>query len=415
MKNLLMRRGVPFLLFLGCLSMISGGFLVFQIWGVPGLAGAASALSTPDEPPALDGPPTLPPPAPGDQPAAPAKTPEPPASAKQAAPGGDKPVALPAPHEEAQPESAPAEPSVAPVPAKTPAPAPQSPAVAPKTVPVAKAVPEAAKPAAPKAAPKAGPKPVTQEKAPVAPKAIPAAKPAPAVQPAVPQAGADTAVKPMARKGRRGGRKAKADVVPSEIPQEWNWFQRPLELQLVEGRIRIVADGSAPVAVVEAAPARIEVPTPTDESAKASVPANDGGAQVLLAAPQAPGADPEGAPFGAALGKMIRARERRAVAAEKAHVVLPSQGGSTEKVPQALIKLQKVIGDLALAAPSPASDESSRPATLHQVEHDSLAPSAAGDEALEADAASGETTARDSGRFGMGLREILKESGWRAP
>lgn len=424
MKNLLLRRGVPFLLFLGFLSMASGGYLVYQIWGVPGLAGAASALSTPDEPPSLDGPPILPPVAPGEQAGAPAKAPEPPAPAREAAAGSDKPVAIPAPHEEALPEGTPDEPPAAPVPApeaqkiapKAPASAPKAPKNAPKAASVS-AAPEVPLPPTPKIALKAAP----QDKSPVVPQVMPVTKAVPVAQPAMTSAGTTKEAGKTAGKGRRGTRKVKADAVASEIPPEWNWFQRPLELQFVDGRIRIMADGSeAPVAVVEAAPARIEAVAPVDESALASVPADEEPDPAVQVAPQGPGPDREAAPFGVALGKMVRNRDRRSAAAEKAKVVLPSQGGSVGKVPPALIKLQKVIGDLALAAApaatrTPASDEASRPATLHQVDRDSLAPSAA-DGALEDEPGRMEIeTAVGSGRFGMGLREVLRESGWRAP
>ncbi|NLI75185.1 MAG: hypothetical protein GX442_01935 [Candidatus Riflebacteria bacterium] len=421
MKNLLMRRGVPFLLFLGFLSMASGGYLVYQIWGVPGLAGAASALSTPDEPPALDGPPTLPPPAPGAQPVAGTKTPQPPAPTPDAPGEDEKPVSIPVPHEEAQPESTPAEPPAAKVKERAPAPAPKTPAVAPKAPEAAPKVAPAVKAAseAPKAANAGSPAAKAAPKA-KAPVALPVAKAVPAPQPVMTPAGTlQETGKAATRKGRRGSRKVQAEPVSSEVPPEWNWFQRPLELQLVDGKIRIMADGSAaPVAVVEAAPARIEVPAPVDESALAVVPADEEAGPALVAGPQAPGPDPESAPFVIALGKMVRNRDRRSAIAEKAHMVLPSQGGSTGKVPPALIKLQKVIGDLALAAPSamaPAGDDSSRPATLHKVDHDSLAPSAA-DGALESEPGQMETErAEDSGRFGMGLREVLRGSGWRAP
>lgn len=405
MKKLLFRRGVPFLLTLGFLFVISGGFLAFQIWGSPDLTGAAAALEAPELPPSLDGPPPEPP-------ASPAPAPEE-AGAEESAP---EPAEEPAPEPKEEPvpveapapavlESAPEEPtqlapSETPKPIKVVAPAkPSTPVVRPPTVKAEPGKSQGGKPA------------LVVKKVPPAPAKPSEKKPETKIEAAAQPGNA----LPMPPRKARRARKPKQEPVPTVCPSEWNWFSAPLKAQLVDGRIQIVG-GAEPVEL-----AAVAAPVEPTERVPAASLVQDGldgkpvsGSQIAwesVPSSEIPGEKP----FAKALERMSRNRQKREVEAQKIQVVLPSSGGSVEGVPASLIKLQKTLAFLeAGLAALPVSDAdaaSSESAGGHKVINpDSLAPAASYGGAVSAEVV--EFRAPQSA-FSMGLSEILRQEAKR--
>lgn len=465
MKKLLASRGVPFLLTLVMMSVVSGGYLIYELLGIPESAGAAAALQAPDLPPTLNGPPTFgpPPPAPKKQPAA-APVEEPPENSSEELteesegtekaeessdePASKQPVAPSASKEEDEDEGASGDDQAAAsepkedgkafseaspkAPGEVKKPAVAGAADRPVVVPPPPVNPPAQPPrvalVAVATAPKAVPAHVVTAKAPAKiaspTKALPVkVTPPVATSIQVPVASSTVQSFAAAVPSKTRVRRAEPEPVSSEVPPEWNWFQKPFQMAVADGRVKIqVKDPDLEVAqapnVVPVAPVRA-VPQPLPDVEPASIPA-----PVSLAA-QSRKAEPELAtvekPFAKALRKMLRSKGRREEEALRAKVVLPSHGGSQVAVPQSLQKLQKAIGEIAAldrASQSRAVEPTNGQVGPVQMRIDHEAISSAGPEAspdgpgsvVEAPSV-GSVSASES-RFGAGLEEVLRMKGW---
>ncbi|NCB37356.1 MAG: hypothetical protein EOM80_01195, partial [Erysipelotrichia bacterium] len=192
MKLLKKRQGLPFLMTLGVGFMLSASFMAVQLWSDKEIRrGAVEALEAPVAPPDL--------------------------AAVAAAP------LLP-------------------------------PAISTKTEVVASESTEVTKAKTPPVAP--------QPKIQVEPAQLVASEPAAAAKPEkfaehqpaeVKSAQVEKVKKVSAKKtpavSKKSARKAKKAVekVPTEIPPEWNWFQKPLKVEMVSGEVEIVSLEAAPV------------------------------------------------------------------------------------------------------------------------------------------------------------------------
>ncbi len=257
------QQGLPFLLALGVMFILSSSFLAVQLWSdEDGLRGAAAALEAPLIPPNLNAPTIVPPPAEKPDSSVEEKVSEETVreSAKVSGYGEQKSVEAPVV------ESATVE---APVKLEKPEEALLKPVVEERTVVVSKAEPKKAEPK------KAEPKKVEPKKAELKkievvdekPEQVlkgqlegkkEAAKPLPAKNvKESPSNSAVTKAEKDSRETARGNEKGIGGVeverpikiehksprrakVPTEIPPEWNWFQTPLKLEVDGGNVEIV-------------------------------------------------------------------------------------------------------------------------------------------------------------------------------
>ena len=439
MKRLFKRRGVPFVLTLGVLSFLSGGFLFYQVVGGPNLAGSAAALETPSLPPPLEpspeysAPPAGLPPSSGHL-AEPLKS-----DAATASPSN---VELdPAPEEITQ---APAAFSVVPV---QPPEAPKTEGLAaPVTVAQVKAAPATAAqlkaapaPVVPvtvaqaKAAPvTAAPVASTEKKTPVqirvkpvssgtaklavAPKNI-LHSPTENMQKVVAvtekasahEASLAVPVSASPKKVRMARRK-KAQAIPTEAPSEWNWFSSPLKVKIVGGRFQIRSD-EHPVVIASIDGHKGDSNLENVEVKKTRAGGNPpkvvfGSGEVTVSRLNIHAFDlPGKMPFAKALEIMAKGKEKRARDSRKIQVVLPSSGGSLKRVPECLRKMQQVVVLLREGV-------TSFPELNQSASFDSLAPAAAAQSSfgcLPTYAQPSQTP------FSMGLSEILREEFQRNP
>ncbi|MFZ5950371.1 MAG: hypothetical protein ACOYXC_06680 [Candidatus Rifleibacteriota bacterium] len=298
------QQGLPFLLSLGVLFLLSASFLAVQIWSDGGeMRGAAAALESPVLPPDLTAPTVVPPPRPVAQPKA-KKVATP--VVEEAAPeeqmpieedDGDK-VEAPVSDEKNNQEPA----MVETEPAKLEK--PQS----VKSVSQTKAVVKEAK---------------TEEPVIEAKVTEPEKKPAKVEKPAENKAKASSAkpievveaktervepvqavevkvIAPPATDARpvKKARKPRVQAVETEIPPEWNWFNTPLKLDVNDGKLEIVADPEKKVVIQPSA-----VVKPAEYKEENIAVSED--KPVLRQQPVAE------KPFSRALAKMNQLKERR--------------------------------------------------------------------------------------------------------
>lgn len=455
MKKLLRRNGVPFLLTLTMLSVASGGFLCYEILGVPGVGGAAAALETPDLPPPLDGLPTFTPPPPPmktRQAVTPArKKNDPEEEEVQEEP--NRPTEGEA-SSEGKPSDAPSTGSAEPSPAGQNDQASARPSQEQPSVSSSKAASQASAKAAtaqggitsegpvvvppPPVQPRLAPSVVASTSPDVAPKPPKAPKPAPSgASPASAQKSSvpisiPAPVPPTkAQKeaagvvGRQKPRRALVEYVPSEIPPEWNWFQKPLRIALTDGRVQIQ--------VVDHDLARSSEETPRVAVSETMAPSQEKGESrevhpvaepSMAGSPEAGKGEDGEKPFARALQKMVRTKARRKAEAERFQVVLPSYGGAPDKVPGALQKLQKALMEMTTSVRDASTNAEMAPDSPSEtirmvVEHEET--SSSGSDVSEPEVAkmalpdSMGPPASGESRFGAGLDEVLRLQGWNRP
>jgi hypothetical protein len=225
--------------------------------------------------------------------------------------------------------------------------------------------------------------------------------------------------------GRPKPRRAPVEPVPSEIPPEWNWFQKPLRIALTDGRVQIqVVDH--------------DLAPPSEEMPRAAVPESIARPQELGAtrvvppvaelsttgSPEAGKGEDGEKPFARALQKMVRTKARREAEAQRSQVVLPSHGGAPDKVPGALQRLQKALMEMSTPVRDTPSNAELVPASASDsirmvVDHEET--SSAGSDFPQPEvaemAAADSIVAPESGssRFGAGLDEVLRLQGWNRP
>lgn len=343
------QQGLPFLLALGVMFILSASFLAVQLWSDGEMQrGAAAALEAPVIPPDLNVPTIVPPPqeAPVAKPKAsvevkndssipdksaqdlPAKTSEKPVKTTVDAPVIeesvlDKPVAIEAPE---SPElAAPEEPEVVkPARERT---AKTSSAktlkssspvkVAPKTEKTASA-PEKPVKVAPKAEKKASPSKI-EEKEKAVVKVAPVVEPkSPVVKPEI----VEVVAKPMAKKTANA-----IKSIPTEVPPEWNWFSKPLKMKMADGKVEIVASEADKKTVAKRQEKAV---------VKEAKPQKNSSLQRF----EKKSAPVVAKPFAKALTKMAKLREKRGYEGPQTVKVAPK---ATQKAAAALKRLRDMV------------------------------------------------------------------------
>ncbi|HOY68533.1 MAG TPA: hypothetical protein PLP29_16765 [Candidatus Ozemobacteraceae bacterium] len=326
-------NGISFLFTIGFLLLFSSSFLAYLAWEGPGYQGSAAALEAPVMPPSLD-----------------SATPVPPPVSVEPAPSAgvlETPAEPPAPTEEkrAEPE---------PLNQETPK----------KTSGQAKPLdaPKAAKPVEP-VTPPAAPKPV-QKMEQKAPREVAKAS----------QANPEQKVKSSrkARAKKPTHQEESADI--TRVPPEWDWFSKPLRMEIQQGKVQILGDASDPMAPGEAThEAKASEPS---ESIASSVPSQEEQTPVVIppAEPsEIPSPEraetPESAPkqvvaesersdrLVSALARLQARHDRRDREADEKALVLPSKGGDAKHVPASLIRLMNALKALRSDSPeAPVND-----------------------------------------------------------
>jgi len=313
MRLLRRQPGLPFLMALGVLLILSASFLAVQLWSEKVYRGAAQALEAPVMPPAMPTARKVKSGAALDKKIEKAKTvaavevvnaPEvqsteevaPPAPA--ATPEKSRPVAL-QPAKIPEMIEAPAMPPAAGTkPARGAAkPVVKESAVKPAAEPVAENDSEVSEPVLASDEPEESVQSVAAK--PVVKAAEPVVKAEPIV--AAPVKPVETAAAPSLEEPRKPvakKRRAVRVVDESEIPQEWNWFDTPLKIEISEGHVEIVP--SEKVSVINLLP---ETPKIDDSVIlNPSMSASEDNIRVDLASEK---------PFVAALARMGRLRSSR--------------------------------------------------------------------------------------------------------
>jgi hypothetical protein len=216
MKLLKKQKGLPFLLALGVLFILSASFLAVQLWSERSFRGALLALEAPTMPPAM--PKVIAPPAEK-------KSPRKSRAASETARPDSLSVAVreasPALEEDKSLDSAAA--------------------VSINNAAIKTEVLEAPAVVEVKAA-----EPMVKESTPVQvvrpePRAEKKIEKIEKKAPAIVQ---DTAVTVSSESKPRKSRKARVEEIPTEVPAEWNWFSKPLRVALGEGKARIEPDSA---------------------------------------------------------------------------------------------------------------------------------------------------------------------------
>lgn len=401
------QQGLPFLLALGVMFILSSSFLAVQLWSdEDGLRGAAAALEAPLIPPDLNAPTIVPPPVEKPEPSVVKKEKQAPVSdvaTEEKAKQENKPVVV-----------APAEVVVeAPVKLEKPEEAELKP-VAEEKVVVAK------KPERKKAEPK------KIEKADEISVSVKSNNAVPKKDEVVQQPERQkTTSKPVVKKvekdesiafasERKELEKAvvespklikkpvKKAEIPTEIPPEWNWFQTPLKLEVADGKVEIV-----PVAKVEsgsAADLKTVVaqakPIKMAPEAKKVVVSTSKAKRVMV------GANTQ-KPFAKALGKMAKLREKRSGVAVRKTSVRPEV---VRPATTALKRLQDMLQLICKDGMEPSDDEN-----FSYVE--SMENSPAFEEAEPENERPVETAEFDSYRgsgssFSMRVNELIRSGEW---
>lgn len=332
------QQGLPFLLTLGVLFILSASFLAVQFWSED-LRGAAAALESPVMPPSINAPTVVPPPAEKPDKKLPAgkivaKIQESPA--EQAADAVEEAV-----FEEAVEESS--------------TEAVESVVEAGES-PVVKEVKKVPVSVTEKSVDKVVVKPVVEEKRIVAPTSgqkpeelklaslqVEGDSPSEVVVKAVKtdknESGKATAVKadsPARKAQKKASRRHQAaKSVETECPPEWNWFSTPLKVEMTDGKVAIVAAEKVNTVSNELTEKETSVvpemkKTLNLEPAKRSVDkvSADGAKSVVK-------------PFARAMGKMLQLKEKR----EKIATVQPVK--HTEVVRGAAMTLKRIQDLLA--------------------------------------------------------------------
>ncbi|MBU1109186.1 MAG: hypothetical protein KKB51_21085 [Candidatus Riflebacteria bacterium] len=327
MRLLKRQPGLPFLLALGVLLILSASFLAVQLWSDKVFRGAAEALEAPMMPP------TMPPARKGELRAVPGKKIE---IAKAAA---VEVVAAPEIHEPAEV----AEPVVVELSKMVEAPAIAEPLDAP---PVVAATPTPVKPVVAKIKET----PMKAKEASVVATLDKEVKPAVKVQEkssvaAVPVKSAPSLVveqsvspivskKSVQKASVAAPRRSKKETVDTEIPPEWDWFSTPLKMEIIGDNIEIVPTGDVReirlINVVASLPERSPAPILVDEPASPVVP--------VLATEM---------PFASALARMGKLRHSRKVAVkaspEIAKATVAYKSPSLERLQQAVAQLRSKL------------------------------------------------------------------------
>ncbi|HNX76250.1 MAG TPA: hypothetical protein PLM07_16020 [Candidatus Rifleibacterium sp.] len=288
MKLLKKQKGLPFLLTLGILFILSASFLAVQLWSdKDSFRGALHALEAPVMPPAM---PKVVAPPPVKKVTSKVEVPAEPAPAKvEVAKAVEKKAPAPEPT-----------PVVEAVPAIDKAVLKQE--EPPRTVNVKEAA-EVAKPSIPTVIKKA-------KEARVANVAVSETLPAKEKQ----------AVRP-----RKSRKKAKVEEIPTEIPAEWNWFSKPLKLNLEPGKAKIsLADSDHEIKLNESekiastpVEVAVQVAKPFVDEVDALEVAPAASSEPIIAEPQTV------RPFMMALAKMARIRQMRHAAVSAKAVPAP--------------------------------------------------------------------------------------------
>lgn len=344
MKLLKKQRGLPFLLALGVLFILSASFLAVQLWSEKTFRGALFALEAPVMPPAMP---------------------------KVAPPAVKKVARKPAIVVEAVDES-----EKAPEVQAEPVPAPELKEVTSinkaevKSEPVEK----------PAAGVEKSVKPVVVEEK-IAP---PVAKSQHIVEDKTPGA-AKPSVKSESSvvKPRKTRKKAKVEEIPTEVPAEWNWFSKPLKVDLAKGKAVIELDEAGQEirlsvnekikgdAVSEKVEVTVEVPSEVHAATVEEVDVS-----VVAAEPAT------GKPFMVALARMARIKqmrhaadeESREIAVKKSEPVSPSMRRLTEVIKVLCDKLDSrpearaVLEDKAVTDESQDSAGSAVPEIISETE-----------------------------------------------
>lgn len=304
LKLLKKQQGLPFLLALGVLFILSSSFLAVQLWtDHENFRGAAAALEAPMLPPSLNSPSVVAPP--------PEKKTEPEAKpVKKEAPSVAK-VDLSEVNQEKGSEVEEAEPAktlpVTEVPKKSlkiQAVQLEKPAVQINMDSEKKTAVQAR----PKAAKKVEQKPVEKPEVEAPrekveePKALkPVEKPV--VVKVVEIAPMTAPVEEVAVK--KAVKRVRKETVPTEVPPEWNWFSKPLKIEMAAGKLEIKAD-SATEKVVRL----VSSPRIVEKTVKL--------ATVEVSAINSKAVPMVEQPFSRALAKMAKLREKRAASPVKA-------------------------------------------------------------------------------------------------
>ncbi len=351
MKLLKRQPGLPFLLSLGVLFILSASFLAVQLWSDENsLRGAAAALETPVMPPSLNMPKVVPPPMEMAQAVAAKK------DVRKAVVKLEKKQAAPARIEKLSKEPAKVvevkkavaktqEVKVAPVvkeelvkKAETSVVAKEEKKIEKPEV-VAKAAVVEAKKAEPKPAPKVVSKPAPK----ATPKSSPqvsikvVSKPAPKVTKKVNSEPKKAMVAPKAKPAKRR-RAVKEDI--SQIPPEWNWFSKPLKVEMNEGRVEIKSIKCDPVV---SKPRKLSLKAVKIEIKEDSIVNKVMAQEAATEKEQVVAVKKVVAkPFQRALAKLRKNKARREAQASKRSLVLPSQGNKRKMAP-CLVRLNDMV------------------------------------------------------------------------
>ena len=280
MKLLKKQKGLPFLLTLGILFILSASFLAVQLWSdKDSFRGALHALEAPVMPPAMP------------------KVVAPP-PVKKVTPKGEIPSeSVLAKVEVAQPVEK------------------KAPITEPTTV-VADTVPTIDKAVLKKEEP---PRTVNVKEA------APVAKPSRPARPVEIQPAKEEQVNKVAAsenapvkekqvaKPRKSRKKAKVEEVPTEIPAEWNWFSKPLKLNLEPGKAQItLAESDREIKLNESEKIATAMVEATEQLAKPVADKVETHDVTTVIASEAIIAEPQTVrPFMMALAKMARIRQMR--------------------------------------------------------------------------------------------------------
>ncbi len=288
MKLLKRQRGLPFLLALGVLFILSASFLAVQLWSdKDSYRGALHALEAPVMPPAMPKVIAPPPVKKGARKVEPVVAPEV-STTEEAATAPEEKTVKSAAEPVLEPVVEPSVPSIDKAQVQV---SEEKPVAVEKSVKVVEPV-------------------VSTEKKEVSVK--PSVKPA-KHETEVAVAPAEKSVAKPAAKPRKSRRKAKVEEIPTEIPPEWNWFSKPLKLNLEPGKARIErADSLKDIRLSEAEKIAVSAVEQVKESEKPAEVASVEPVSVEKVPDEASVSVPETTkPFMMALARMTRIRQTR--------------------------------------------------------------------------------------------------------
>jgi len=328
MKIFRKREGLPFLFTISFILITSMGFLVYQLNGAPSSAGSAAALEAPPPPPPL---------ATSDENIPPATSENPPPNIENSD-SKTAGVIPPATSKETSHE--------------------QANASASKSLHISKLEPTSKKEKKENTI-----KTIVNNNSAVPQKTKPASKTAvnSHINPKIIDNAINNKISANASSGSKSQTKRKAKKYLSQtskhmitqtsqepegtIPPEWNWFEKPLTISYNDGKVTLVTDQDNELVVVNKK-------QPSENNVNILVSkksSNNKKDDRITESPENNQKETYAAPlFQIPLARMEAKKEKRVAQAVQLKVTLPSNGGNISNIAPSLMKMKKILNELAL-------------------------------------------------------------------